>query len=515
MLKKMLGNGSIIMTAGLTLVTLMGGSVAVDFGLYFAEHQRMQTAADASALAGTVALFRSDADTPEEKWDDARAAAIAMAQENGYNLDQNDISFGYSDPTGSYDAATFNDLNPEFDLTGGSNSVRVNVRRGDGQANGALSTLLAKMIHIDSMSVDASSTAIYGGAIEEYTGLRPVYLCQGIYNKAKELYGDPTQPEITLYDSTNGSNGNGNGNQKAAGDQETLWYYATENPGQYIEFWNATLDHEVSPLGANGEKATDSLRVDMSSNNNPSTVTTTVTVGAQTQTVSVSEGQTVNVMGFDVTLTNIQGKKYFFDISSVSNTDTLSKIKFDFGNNKQVGGPHDSYWTKRTWNSDTNTDSGVATTVSIGASSLTTEEACGSMPPGSFGFAELSNANGAVGVPTVRSWWENGFDGPVKVGEEYEPEPGNQLNAYKSEIDQLIADETVITVPLYSQSTGQGANAKFLISGIAPFVITELQSTGNPKTIKGHFAKMVCNSNCKTGDSVDPGAGATKIRLVH
>ena len=369
------GSAGLPMTLGLLFSTVMVGSIAVDTGVYFAEQKNMQNAADAAALAGSMELFRSTSTDPDDKQDDAMDAAVDVAEENGYVLDTSDIHFGYSDPNGSYDAGGFGTGNPNYSSTGGFNSVQVILRRGDGDSNAPITTFLSQTFGRDGMPSTSHATGIYGGAIDSASGLRPVYLCQGVYDKAVELYGDPTSVDIILYDSANGNNGGGNGN-----------------------------------------------------NNN--------------------------------------------------------------------GGESDS-------------------NVTIGNQELPADETCGDMPPGSFGFSDFSNSNGSPGVPTVRDWWENGYDDPVYVGNSYEPQPGNQLHAYNSEIDTLIDNGTVLMIPLYDSTSGNGSNALFHLSGIVPFVITDSQTTGNPKTLTGRFTKTVCRSGCQTASAPNEGYGVTKLRLIH
>lgn len=139
-----LGGTSVLFSTAITVLSLMIGSVAVDGALYFAELKKMQTAADAAAHAGAIAMFEKSAMTPTQHQDNGKAAAIAYAQTNGYHLGTNDVQLGYTDPNGSYNAQSFTTPSASgYSETGGYNAVRVFVRRGSGLANGALTTLFA------------------------------------------------------------------------------------------------------------------------------------------------------------------------------------------------------------------------------------------------------------------------------------------------------------------------------------------------------------------------------------
>jgi Flp pilus assembly protein TadG len=502
---------SLAMTSGLLITTLMVGSVAIDTGVYFSEQKNMQNAADAAALAGTMQLFRSDSTTPSGKQDDAMDAAIEVATDNGYTLDRGNINFGYSDPTGSYNANTFNTANNNYTSTGGYNAVRVILRRGDGESNAPISTFLSQTFGHDGMASAANATAIYGGAIQSASGLRPVYLCQGVYDKAKELYGDPTLADITLYDSSNGNNGHGNPHN--AGYTDSVTYDANTSTGGNITFSNATINNTASPLGDDSVDATDTIQVDLKKAG-ASTISGVITLEGTPNAFTVTNGGSTTVGGFTISLTTSQaGKRYVYTIASTTNTLAMNSIKFTYGSTATITGPSSNYCTSRTWNETISASNGG--NVAIGNQQLTAGESCGDMPPGSFGFADFSNNNGSPGVPTVRGWWQDGYSGQVSVGNSYQARTGNELHAYDSEIDELVDNGTVFMIPLYDSASGNGSNATFHISGIVPFVITDNTNTGNPKSLSGHFDKLVCHTECQTATAPTEGYGVTKLRLVH
>lgn len=165
-------------------------------------------------------------------------------------------------------------------------------------------------------------------------------------------------------------------------------------------------------------------------------------------------------------------------------------------------------------NGGDNGNGGGSTTIKVGDFVIDTTETCGFMGAGNWGFADLSNQNGAPGADQVGDWFENGYDGEVTVGENYQSMPGNQIHAYADELQGLIDSGAVITIPLYSSTSGNGSNATYEVSAIAAFKITAASTTGQNRYIRGKFERMICSSNC-TADSLTQGGSITKIRLVH
>ncbi len=152
-------------------------------------------------------------------------------------------------------------------------------------------------------------------------------------------------------------------------------------------------------------------------------------------------------------------------------------------------------------------------TLMVNGNTVNAANSCGNLGPGNWGLADLDNGNGAVGASTVRNWFANGYDGQVIVGQWYDAQPGNSINAYSSELSALQNAGTVITIPLYSQTRGNGSNAEYRVSSIAGFVITNFQSTGSNRFIEGYFRRALCH-NCTLGNPPISGA-LTRIRMVN
>lgn len=153
-------------------------------------------------------------------------------------------------------------------------------------------------------------------------------------------------------------------------------------------------------------------------------------------------------------------------------------------------------------------------TLNVGGVNVNASNSCGNLGPGNWGLADLDNGNGAPGASQVNDWFANGYNGQVSVGQWYESQPGNSIHSYHSALNQLKTSQTVITIPLYNQTTGNGSTAKYQVSRIAAFVITDFQTTGKNRWIKGYFKKITCHANCTLGGQVQ-GGGLTKLRLVH
>ena len=144
-------SGAVILyvTAGLT-VFVGFSALAIDGSYLYVMHNRMQSAADAAALAAASQL-------PDAA--DTRAAAIDYAQknlpsgENGVVLTNSDVVLGTWDD----DARTF---------TAGAtpaNAVQVTVRRAAANAN-SVQLFLASMFGEDSVDLSATATATFGTA---------------------------------------------------------------------------------------------------------------------------------------------------------------------------------------------------------------------------------------------------------------------------------------------------------------------------------------------------------------
>ena len=84
-------SGQIFMLATIAMVVLLGFSaLAVDIGLLYSTRRRMQTAADAAAIAGATALRDGQ---------DYTKAADDVGSFNGFTNSQNNVTVTVSEPT--------------------------------------------------------------------------------------------------------------------------------------------------------------------------------------------------------------------------------------------------------------------------------------------------------------------------------------------------------------------------------------------------------------------------------
>lgn len=147
----------------------------------------------------------------------------------------------------------------------------------------------------------------------------------------------------------------------------------------------------------------------------------------------------------------------------------------------------------------------------------------GCPPPGSgnWGFADLRNCNSDVpGANDTAAWFESGFPGTVHSNQCYSTQSGNFLtnSAVREALDTLIANETVISIPVYNQYSGGGANTRVNISGFVGFVITgySAQGSANNRHITGYFTKTLCRNECTTStDNSGSGGLMAKLRLAY
>jgi hypothetical protein len=87
-----------------------------------------------------------------------------------------------------------------------------------------------------------------------------------------------------------------------------------------------------------------------------------------------------------------------------------------------------------------------------------------------------------------------------------------------SAIDELIDNETAITLPMFDSFSGNGSNTQVDVSGFVGFVITDYVATGpsDSRYVEGHFTQTVCGNNCQLTNSTTPATGnLAKIRLIR
>ena len=143
---------------------------------------------------------------------------------------------------------------------------------------------------------------------------------------------------------------------------------------------------------------------------------------------------------------------------------------------------------------------------------------CPTPGSGNWGFADFTECTqGAIGNSTMTDWFTNGYPGVVNAGQCYSTQPGNALssNGVETALDNLIANQTVIALPVISTFNGNGSNTSVMVNSFTGFVITgyDAQAPADSRYIEGYFTRMVCTTGCTNGSNA-PSAGAITLRLA-
>lgn len=129
------------------------------------------------------------------------------------------------------------------------------------------------------------------------------------------------------------------------------------------------------------------------------------------------------------------------------------------------------------------------------------------------GYFWLSDFDGgANGTPAFDSWIRDGYKGEVGVGD---IENGTGMKtALKGALEDRMATDPLIVLPVYKATEGGGDNGKYKTVGFVEFHINSFDLQGSPKSITGYFT----TGTVTTGfDSDDDGAnyGVMAINLVE
>jgi Flp pilus assembly protein TadG len=136
--------------------------------------------------------------------------------------------------------------------------------------------------------------------------------------------------------------------------------------------------------------------------------------------------------------------------------------------------------------------------------------------PGNFGSVNFtrsaSNGNGndcQSGNPNPQAdtqsyWWCNGSQYPVYIGQYLDGNPGN-LPGLRSDIQWRINNRPYAIAPVFDTVSGSGSNAQFHIVGFLKVRLTEVDMTGNPKTIEAKYQDYITTMGGEIDDpSLDP-----------
>jgi hypothetical protein len=203
--KRSYGYANIALMTGLTLIGFMVFSLAIDTAKTLTVQNNLQTAAEASAMAGIQEFWLSDASSSDAKQEDAKEMAQDLSDANlpkDINFIADDVEFGYVDP----DTKTANE---DFDLphptkymaTGGYNAIKVIVIRDEEHSAGAVPTWFGSMFGKNKIDTQANALAMLSVQIGKITsGLRPIYGCQAQYDAVKQYVDQGlSSPKVRIY----------------------------------------------------------------------------------------------------------------------------------------------------------------------------------------------------------------------------------------------------------------------------------------------------------------------------
>ncbi|MBI3732584.1 MAG: hypothetical protein HY259_03890 [Chloroflexi bacterium] len=144
--------------------------------------------------------------------------------------------------------------------------------------------------------------------------------------------------------------------------------------------------------------------------------------------------------------------------------------------------------------------------------------------PGNFGFVDFNGGNN--NRTELSDWLRNGYGGP------YYNILGNTCGGLGTTVTELsvpaclpgdtgvksaVADDAAskigsdVTILVYDQAYGQGANTSYHVIGFAMFTVTAVNFFGNPKAIQGTFKQWALVG--QVGAST-PNYGVTAVKLT-
>lgn len=116
-----------------------------------------------------------------------------------------------------------------------------------------------------------------------------------------------------------------------------------------------------------------------------------------------------------------------------------------------------------------------------------------------------------VGESTYADWIIDGYPDPVALGM---TGAGTGVKAaLKDALEQRMASDPSVLVPLYDFTEAGGGNKNFHVVGFAEFVITGFVFTGNNKNFRGYFTTgTVVDGETSGTPQVDYGVNAVRLK---
>jgi hypothetical protein len=126
---------------------------------------------------------------------------------------------------------------------------------------------------------------------------------------------------------------------------------------------------------------------------------------------------------------------------------------------------------------------------------------CGEDAPGNWGVLDFDS--GANSNADTKEWTLNGYPEPVWSDAVIPGDTGAFSNSLNSELSTLKDDAIEITLPVYSDVEGNGANAEFQLVEFVTLLIVDFRTTGpeDARYITVQFTKGVVQGLCCAHDT--------------
>ena len=132
----------------------------------------------------------------------------------------------------------------------------------------------------------------------------------------------------------------------------------------------------------------------------------------------------------------------------------------------------------------------------------------------SGGFGWLDWNGGSRGNPELADNIRNPANsGYWEIGDLIPSGPGVQnSNAVENALDEVIARNRAVTIPLYDVVSGNGSNTTYRVCGFAQFFVTDYNFKGNNKYVEGRFLQTLRSG---VGDPGAPNRGVYTLSITR
>lgn len=187
-------SGQVLVLVALGMVFLIGmAALAVDISHGWSVRHELQTAADASALAGAGNLFTPPPGPDWARAEGAASGSIAWNKSDGQSLSTGQVQSGYWNLSQSPAGLQSQGITPGAQDVP---AVRVQVSRAAGENGGPMPTFFARIFGVNSIPVQAQAVAVVSNPGYVAPGpLFPLALSKELAEQYKN-YKDPANPFI-------------------------------------------------------------------------------------------------------------------------------------------------------------------------------------------------------------------------------------------------------------------------------------------------------------------------------